>query len=112
MDDFWECYLITEEEGIELDEKLHAEAADKESFAGMVLKDQKCLFVSEGSVDKETIAHELFHVVVDYFHISSADLDVSQFEEVVAVWIENNVDKFVKTRNKLYNKFKKLEGKK
>lgn len=107
-EDSWEAYLITPEEFVELYEKVFPDE-EPETSAGFVHFKDKCIFISEGYVDKETVAHELFHMVVDYFHLSSADITVDQFEEIIAVWLETNVDKFVKTRNTLTARFKKLE---
>ena len=109
-DDEWTCFLITEEEGIELDEIINGDEADTESFVGMVTFAPRCLYLAESGLEKSTVAHELFHIVVYYLHLNSADLDTSQFEEVLAVWIENEVDKFIRTRDKLYEKFKTLEN--
>lgn len=106
-DDIWQFYLITEEEANELDEKLHDQ---KDGFRGLTDVENKCVFIQEGHVDKSTIGHELFHVQVDYFNLSSADLDIDSFEEVVAVYLERNLDKFVRIRNKIYKRYKKLEG--
>lgn len=108
-DQVWECYIVTKEEGIELKDDILEE--EDEDFEGMVSFPDKCIFIGEESVDKETITHELFHVTVDSFHISSASLDVDQFEEIMAVWAEYDLDKFIKTRNKLFKKFKNLKEK-
>lgn len=111
-EDTWEAYLITLEELKELD----ANTGEDPLFEGdddtpaMILTEKKCLFIVEGNTDKGIIAHELFHIFVEYFNTQSADLDVDQFEEVVANFLEKRLDVFLKIRNKLYNKFKKLEG--
>lgn len=111
-DDTWEAYLITEDELKELD----ANTGDDPLFEGdddlpaMVLPSEKCLFLAEGNVDKGIIAHELFHVYNEYFHTKSANLDVDQYEEVVANFLEERLDMFCKKRNFLYKKFKKFEG--
>lgn len=111
-DDTWEAYLITTEELQELD----ASTGDDPLYEGddetpaMVMPRKKCLFIVEGHVDKQIIAHELFHIWNEYFFIESADLTVEQYEEVIAKFLEEKLDTFVKMRNKLYNKFKTLEG--
>lgn len=104
-DDFWEFYLITEEEAVELDD-------DDEGFKAITFtkEDGRCMFVVEGNVTKQIIGHELFHVYVSYFNIDSANLDVDTFEEIIAEFLETSLDKFVKMRNKLFNRYKKLEG--
>ena len=108
-DDPWEIYLLTEEEAHELDEKLNDST---NGFAALTLtgKDGPCLFFTEGNVTKGIVSHELFHLYVSYFHIDSADITVVQFEEIVAEFLEQNLDKFTKTRNKLFKKLKALEG--
>jgi hypothetical protein len=108
-DDVWEGYLLTEEEALELDSKLND---SDDGFQAITLLTDKCLFVTEGSVDKETITHEAFHVYVYYLHIDSSKLTVAQFEETIAEFLGSNLVKFTKKCNYLYNKFKKLEGKK
>lgn len=104
-DDYWECYLITEEEAEELDE---------DGFRAMTYtkQDGRCIFVVEGNVTKDIIAHELFHVYVSYFNLDSSGIDLDAFEEVIAEFLETSLDKFVRMRNRLYNKYKKLEGSK
>ncbi len=104
MDDVWECYLITEQEADDMDE-----GGDFKAIT-FTKEDGKCIFIVEGSVNKGIIAHELLHVYVSYMNIDSANLDVDAFEEVIAEFLETSLDKFVKMRNKLYNRYKKLEG--
>ncbi len=104
-DDDWEAYLITEEEFIELNE--NDEDIDTEAIAMILMKD-KCLFITEGNIDKITIGHELYHMFVKYFYIESADLTVDQFEEINAEFFGSEVDKFIKIRDELYNKYKEL----
>lgn len=103
--DEWEAYLITEEEFKELNE----DDGDVEDDAiAMVLTKKKCLFLTEGNVDKITIGHELYHMRISYLHLNSADLTVDQFEEVNAEFLGYEVDKFVRIRDELYMKFKEL----
>lgn len=107
MDDAWEIYLLTEEEAEELDQELN----DSEgSFRALTLtgEDGRCIFFVEGSVSKSVVTHELFHLYVSYLHIDSADITIEQFEEIIAEFLEANLDKFIKTKNKLYNKLKTL----
>lgn len=108
-DDFWELYLITEEEANELDEKLNGD--DDGGFRALTLtgEDGRCIFFVEGNVTKAVVTHELIHLFVSYFHLDSANITVEQFEEIIAEFFEANLDKFIKTRNKLYNNLKKLE---
>lgn len=104
-EDAWEGYLVTAEELVEqYDEDDHV---DNAAFVDL---ENKCLFISEGHVKKEIIGHELTHMFVESFKVNSANLDVDQFEEVFADFLGEDVDKFVKIRNKLYNRFKKFEG--
>lgn len=103
--DDWEAYLVTKEELIEH----YAEDGETEPDA-FVDTENRCLFVSERCVSKEILGHELLHMFVESFHINSANLDVDQFEEIIAEFLGYSVDKFIKTRNQLYKKFKKFEG--
>lgn len=107
-EDSWSGYLITEEEATELDEKINNTTT---SFRALTLTgtDGKCIFFVEGSVTKDVVTHELFHIYVSYFHLDSADVSVEQFEEIIAEFLEANLDKFIKKRNSIYNKLKKLE---
>ena len=105
-DDWWQMYIVTEEEAVELD-VICNDSTD--GFRALTYTSEKCMFVVETYISKDIIAHELFHVYVKYFHMTSAEITVSQFEEVVADFLEENLDKFVKMRNKLYNRFRKLE---
>lgn len=109
MDDAWEIYLITEEEASELDEQLND---SNTGFRALTLTgdDGKCIFFVEGSVTKNVVVHELFHLYVSYFHLDSANITIEQFEEIIAEFLEANLDKFIKTKNKLFNKLKTLEG--
>lgn len=107
-DEKWNCYLITDEEMIEVEQSIYPENEIKESSAGLLYFAGKSLFINEEHLNKATILHELFHIHIDYLHLSSADLDVDTFEEVIAVFLENEIDKLVKMRNKLYNKFIKV----
>jgi hypothetical protein len=100
-DDRWEFYLITEEEADELDEDT--------GFKAMTQTEEKCMFFVEGSTTKNIITHELFHLYVSYFHLDSANINLEMFEEIVAEFLEMNLEKFIRVRNKIYNKFKKLE---
>lgn len=109
-EDTWMLYLLTEEEAIELDEKVNGDDASGDPFAGMVTFEDRCLFLVESKANKGTILHELVHIYIDYMNLGSANLDVDQFEEVIAVWLENNVDKLIKMRDNIYRKYKKLEG--
>lgn len=108
MDDDWELYIITNEEADELDEKLNDSGG---GFRALTLtgEDGRCIFFVEGNITKAVITHELFHLFVSYFHLDSADVTIEQFEEIVAEFLEANLDKFVKTKNKLYTALKKLE---
>lgn len=101
-DTTWTGALITAEEAIEQDD-------DGEGFSAMFSPVEKMLFVTEGNITKEDIAHELLHLYVDCLCTNSANLDVKQFEEIIAEFIGHNVEKFIKKRNMLYKKFKKLE---
>lgn len=110
-DDEWEAYLITQEEFKELSDTIDVDETtpdvDEDSIA-MVLNTQKCLFLTEGNINKVTIGHELYHMFVRYFYIGSADLTVDQFEEINAEFLGDDVDKFIEIRNELYQKFKEL----
>lgn len=104
QDDWWEIYLLTEEEAIELDEDF------PNGFRALTLtnEDKRCIFFTEGNSDKNTITHELFHLYVSYFHLSSTELDNDSFEEICAEFLEQNLDKFIRIRNKIYNKLRRL----
>lgn len=108
MDDEWQVYILTSEEAIELDEKLND---SEDGFRALTLtgEDGRCIFFVEGSITKAVVIHELFHLYVSYFHLDSADVTIEQFEEIIAEFLEANLDKFVKTKNKLYTALKKLE---
>ena len=106
-DDEWEMYLVTEEEYIELDNE--DDDGKEEAQGAMVKLDEKCLFVCEGNVNKGIITHELFHIYVDSFHLDSAEIDVDSFEEIVASFLQYQLDKFIKKRNQIYKQFIKLE---
>lgn len=109
---FWECYLITREESVEVDEIVLSYNDDHVpgvEFPGMTLPYKKTMFIVESHVNKNIIGHELFHAIVDSFNIGSADLTNDQFEEVIADYLGYNVENFIKLRNKLYKKFVKLE---
>lgn len=112
-EDVWEAYLLTDQESKELD-SLESDEEDKsgegEDFPGMILPNKKCLFLVEGHVTLEYIGHELLHMFVESMYLGSANLDTEQFEEVMAEFLGYNVDKFIKIRNKLYRRYKKLEG--
>jgi len=101
QDDWWEIYVITDEEAHELDE---------DGFRALTLtkEDGQCMIFVEGNVTKNIVAHELFHLYVSYFNLESADLDTDAFEEIVAEFLENNMDKFIRIRNKIYNKIRRL----
>ena len=101
QDDYWEFYLITDDEAIELDE---------DGFCAMTSIEEKCVYFVETHTDKKTITHELFHVYVSYLHLHSAEINLDTFEEIIAEFLEMNLDKFIRFRNKIFNKFKKLEG--
>lgn len=111
-DEEWEAYLITAEEFKEIsdnvDEDDSPEDLDDDSIA-MVLNSKRCLFITEGYIDKVTIGHELYHMFVKYFYIESADLTIDQFEEINAEFLGDDVDKFVRIRDELYNKYKELK---
>lgn len=106
-DDTWTFTLITDEEAIELDEEYHDSSA---GFRALTILEDKAIFLVEGNVTKGTIMHELFHVAVYYMHLGSADLTTDAFEEVIAVYMENEIDKLIKLRNRVYNKAILLEG--
>jgi hypothetical protein len=114
--DSWECYLVTDEELKELDAQEgndledHLDDDDNDDAPAMILTQKKCLLICEGCIRKDIVAHELFHIMVEYFYTGSANLTVDQFEEVVANFLEQRLDYFVRTRNSLYKRFKRLEG--
>lgn len=108
-DDLWFGYLLTEEECNELDVSLNE---TENGFRALTDPGTKCLFVCEGFASKGIIAHELFHIYVSYFYMDSADIDIVQFEELVAEFLEASLPKFIKKMNFLFNKYKKLEGSK
>lgn len=105
-EDSWEGYIITLEEAIEFDQKVN-EMDD--GFRAITLMDENCLFLVEGSVTKNIIAHELIHMVTKYFYLNSADISVVQYEEIMAEYFEENLDKFTRKRNSIFKQFKKLE---
>jgi len=108
-DDIWEAYIITEDEAKELDDK---ENDSDDGFCALTLrKDNKChLFIVEKHITKNVITHELFHIYVLYMCLESATgIEIGDFEEIIAEFLEYHLDKFIKMRNKLYKKFKKLE---
>jgi hypothetical protein len=104
FDQPWEAYLITEDEITELN--------DGKECAALTEDAENCLFISEGYVSKKIVGHELFHMRVKYFNLGSTDIGWEDLEEIVADWAGNEIESFIKTRNKIYNKFKKLEGSK
>lgn len=108
-DDTWHFILITEEEALDVDREINDLT---EGFRALTLTgdDGRAIFIVEGSVTKGVINHELFHLYVSYFHLDSANIEIEDFEEVVAEFLESNLDKFIRIRNKIYNKLKKLEG--
>lgn len=106
-DDFWEFYLITDSEAEELDMKLND---SNDGFRALtIVNSDRCIFFVEGSTSKNVITHELFHLYVSYLHLDSADVDLDTFEEIIAEFLEANLDKFIRIRNKIYNKLQKLE---
>jgi regulator of sigma D len=105
----WTFFLITEEEATELDQKLNDL---EEGFKALTVLDDRSVFIVEGSVNQKIIAHELFHIFVWYLRLHSADITVDNFEEIIAELLENDLDRFLKIRKKIYNKYKKLEGSK
>ena len=108
-DDPWEIYLLTEEESEEIDQELNGE---NDGFRALTLTkfDGQCMFFVEGSITKSVITHELFHVYVSYMHLDSSGIDIDSFEEIIAEFLENNIDKVIKIRNKIYNRLIKFEG--
>lgn len=110
--DTWEAYLVTNEELKEIDARESEDPFDEgeDGVPAMILPSKKCLFLSDDKVNKNLITHELFHIIVEYFHIESAHLEVDQFEEVVANFLENRLDYFIKIRNSIYRKYLKLQG--
>lgn len=97
-DDWWEFYLITEEEADDL----------SDGFRGMTDDSQKCMFIVEGQNFKNILSHELLHLYSYYFCTDSAGITKDQYEELVAEFLEHHLDKFIKTRNKLVKRFEKL----
>jgi hypothetical protein len=104
FDDIWEAYLITEEELTELN--------DGEKGSALTIDTENCIFIDEDCLTKRYVTHELFHIRVKYFHLHSAEIDCSMFEEICAEWAGHELESFLKKRNQIFNKFKKLEGKK
>lgn len=100
-DDVWTFVLVTEEEALEMDDGL--------GYAAMTDTKEKYMYITESNVSRGVVTHELFHLYVSYFNLNSADITVDQFEEIVAEFLENNLDKFCKTVNKLLKKFVQLE---
>lgn len=112
QDDNWEGYLITEDEMKELDASIpdgDGVHSDGDNNPAMIVTDQRCFFMTEGNINPIIVGHELLHMFVEYLYITSADIDTDQFEEIMADFIGNNIDKFIKKRNQLLKKFKKLE---
>jgi len=107
-DDIWECYILTEEEAQDIDRKYND---TEDGFRAMTSLEDNCLFFVEGNITKSIIAHELFHVYVKYFYINSANVDMDQFEEIVAEFIEDRLEKFIRVRNRLYAQFLEYEEK-
>lgn len=107
QDDVWEIYLITDEEANELDEKINDST---DGFRALTLtgEDGQCIFFVEDSFNKNIVTHELFHLYVSYFHLDSAGVNVDSFEEVVAEFLEANLDKFIRIRNRMFNKLRRL----
>lgn len=103
-DDWWEFYLVTEEEAEEISD-------DGKGFRALTLtgEDGPCIVFVEGHVTKNVVSHELFHLYVSYFFLDSANIDINDFEEIVAEFLEASLDKFLKIRNKIYNKLMKLD---
>lgn len=106
-DDTWSFFLITEQEAHELDQKLNDL---DEGFRAMTVKEDRSLFVVEGNVTKEIINHELFHIYVSYFYLDSASLSNEEFEEIIAEFLERDMEKFMKKRNIIYRKYKELNS--
>jgi hypothetical protein len=104
-DDEWTFYLITEEEALELD------TDDEEGFEGLMDTDTRSVYVVEGKAKaiRNTITHELYHIHMSYQHISSADLDADQIEELNAEWLAAMLDKLVAQVNILCKKYSALE---
>ena len=108
-DDWWEFYIVTEEEAIQLDEKLND---DSGGFRALTLTgiDGQCIFFVEGNINKKVISHELLHLYCSYLCLGSTEVDRDDFEEIMAEFIEENLDKFIRIRNKIFNKLIKIEG--
>jgi hypothetical protein len=105
-DDIWTFYLITEEEAMELD-AIHNDI--EEGFEGLTVIDAKSVYIVEGNTTmRATITHELYHVYMTYQHISSADLDPDQIEELNAEWLGAMLDKLVAQVNILCKKYNAL----
>lgn len=108
-DDWWEFYLVTEEEMGDVTEEQLGERDIKCYGLTLTNGDGYCMLIVEGYVTKNLINHELFHLYVSYFNLGSSGIDVDTFEEITAEFLQFNLDKFIKTRNKLVKRFQKLE---
>lgn len=100
----WEGYILTEEELIELN--------DSKECAALTIYENNAIFISEGSVSKRVVTHEMFHMRVKYFHLDSTEIDRAGFEEMCADWAGYELEAFLKKRNQIFKKFKKLEDSK
>lgn len=107
-EDTWWGFIITAEEAVELDEKVND---TNDGFGAITVMSENCLFLVEGYINKNVIAHELIHLYTKYFYLNSADISVIQYEEIIAEFFEENLEKFMRKRNSLYKKFKQLEAK-
>ena len=107
FDDMWECYIVTEEEALELDDQLND---SDDGFRALTVAGIRCLFIHEEHVTIDIVTHELIHIFYLTQRIDSANLNLDQQEEIFAELFEHGFDKFSKTRKRLYKKFAKLQG--
>lgn len=93
--DEWTCHLWRSRAYI----KKHGDDSMAMTTPGSLLIDFR-----DDELSVDVVAHELTHAYFKYLHLdSTTNLQVEDFEEIVASWLGTNFMRFAKQANELYD---------
>lgn len=96
-DSFWKIKLLTRKE---FDKKF-------ENAYALTDVENKILYFSDDSVNRNTVNHEVFHVFFSLALVASSDLTMDQTEEVAAEVMGKYAEDYIKITRKIFNLLKK-----
>lgn len=81
-----------------------------EPVHGLCVKQDRCIYIREDSVNHNVIMHEIIHAYTGYLHLDSATITQSNFEEIVCEFLPASWHKIQARTQAIFEALKVTKG--